>query len=464
MDRVQSAGRGQTGTGASAFVSLEGLGKAATSPALVTLLCLAALLRIWLVFGQLPAKIHHLDFSIYYSSALALHENLNPYRTNIGQFGRKLGLDTSTIDRATDPPTFLLCWEPLTLMSVRHTYWTWIGLNFLALVLAFYLLLGRRPALGTRGILALAALTILYPPVAVNFILAQSKILLLLLLVLTIRWMESEHDAIAGLTLALAGLLRVYPLLILGYVVLRRRWRVLEYSLVGLAIGGMLTFAFVGIAPTMSFVFDAIEFLNSGQWVPFPADLSLRAFVSRQFWIYGTKPPVFAFDSIRRILVVLAQVGVLAITVKATLAATNHRDEDWRVFSLWVVSAVMLSPVSYLHDMVLVLILLAGLVFAAGRGAASRRALWMAIVSCFLPGLLGYAAVILERLQLFSYAVPLIGVEASRRLFMGFQEYAFFSLLLAYLSAYWFVTDWAAKRTLKAEELPGRVSARVQSE
>jgi len=60
-----------------------------------------------------------------------------------------------------------------------------------------------------------------------------------------------------------------------------------------------------------------------------------------------------------------------------------------------------------------------------------------------LPALMGEIVVVLDRLGFLAHIFPLIGIAASRRLWLLLREYAFFSLILAYLSAYFFTADGA---------------------
>jgi hypothetical protein len=421
------------------IVSLRGLANVLVRPEFLAILYVIGLLHVYLLLPQLQTNGRKIDFSVYYASALAMRQGLNPYKTDIAQIADKIGLDTNTINRATDPPTFLVCFEPLTLMSPRRAYWTWTWLNLGLLALSLFLLLERRE-LNPGTVLAIIGLAALYPPVSINFVVAQSKIALLFLLVLMMRFMESEREAAAGVSLAIAGMIRGYPLLLIGYLVGTRRWKVLKYTFVGLAVGGVMTLCLAGIAPTLGFVFSALKYLNSDEWVPFPSDMTLTAFIFRQFWVFGPTP-VFRFDLLRRILALVAQATVLALTVKGTLMRAAGRDDHWRALCLWIVTAVLLSPIGYLYDMVPLLLLLVQLVLAGNDRAVSRRALWLAAASYLVPAVMGDVMALLQQLRLFSKMTNVIGFDASRRLWFMLQEYAFFSLFFAYLSAYFFTVD-----------------------
>ena len=104
----------------------------------------------------------------------------------------------------------------------------------------------------------LVALTILYPPVSRHFVCSQNKFFTLLTLVLMMRCMEDGYDGIAGLLLALAGLTRMFPFVIGGYLLIRRRWRVILYAAAGSLLLGAITFAFIGAANSLSFFPSAL--------------------------------------------------------------------------------------------------------------------------------------------------------------------------------------------------------------
>jgi glycosyl transferase family 87 len=416
VPRPATESRGITGAGLAATL---------TRPPIVMIVWLGAIFQLFAWLHLLPARPNHFDFSIYYASGLVLREHLDPYTTDLDVVGKSLNLEIDPIHYATDPPTFLLCFEPLTLLPLTQAFWLWTALNFAALVAALILLL-RGSGLGLWTCWSLATLSLLYPPVGDHFFYGQNKIFVLLMLVLMMRWMGEGRDAAAGLTLGIATLMRGFPLLLIGYLLLRRRWRAIAYTAVGITIGGVLTIALLGLSQTLSFS-HGVRFVTMPRFLALPINLSLAGFVSRMYWYaVGAGPGLSNF--IRRLLVVTTQLGVLALTVKATLKSRDTADLDWRAFSLWVVTAVLLAPTAWVHYLVLMLIPFIMMAIAANRGRASDRAIWMAVASFLL-----------------------IAPSASVRIAFGPHphgvlrslagEGSFVSLALMYVSAYWFAAD-----------------------
>jgi len=321
-------------------------------------------------------------------------------------------------------PFFLLCFEPLTFLPPRPAYWVWVGVTCAAFFAGLAIMLQD---IGP-GWPLLGALMLLYQPVAEHFAYARTEILVLLMLLLMLRWLEEGRDAEAGLILALATALRAFPLLIVGYLILSRRWKAFFYTVAALVVLGAASLAILGPLLCASFLNGAI-FSSQYQFAAMFLDVSLTAFVSRLFW-YPLGPDLgHTLEYLRIITVVISGLTVLAMTVRATLARTALN--SGRAFSLWVVTSVLLSPIAWVHYMVLVLILIPQLARAAKVRMCSERAIWAMLASYILV------------------KIPNDLIEIARHhhrpiLFFGIGEIYFLTLVLAYISAYWLTIDYDA--------------------
>src|SRR5260370_27546860 len=81
--------------------------------------------------------------------------------------------------------------------------------------LSLFILLTGRKILGHLK-WAIIALIDLYPPIAIHFSVASSKVFLLLCFALMMRCLEAENEIIAGFCLAMAGGVRGFSLLSAG--------------------------------------------------------------------------------------------------------------------------------------------------------------------------------------------------------------------------------------------------------
>jgi hypothetical protein len=388
-------------------------------------------------------RADQIDFSHYYVSALAMRQGIDPYFTDLKPLAVSLGLDVAEMTIGTYPPTFILCFEPLTLLSPLSAYWLWMGLNVLSLAIALYLLFDSFPK-DTELRLAFTGLALLYAPVSENFFYAQTQILILLLLILFARALKSGHDALAGSLLAFAGLLKIFPLILVGYLVLRRRGKALLYTGLGLILGGTITFALVGVHRSLHFL-DVLPFLTSPEWLTSLTNLNLGAMASHLLWM-GSAGPGIQFA--RRATVVIAELTILALTVYATLTSREQpaRGDD-HVFALWVATAILLSPTVWMHYMVLLLILFAVLLGHHLRGETSLRAAWFGAGS-YLIAELGMAFY-LGIGQLIDWS----GTPPNWTRLPSLIAWPV-SLLLAYAAAYFLAVDTTRSIATAGEESP----------
>lgn len=414
----------------------------------------AAVLWLMIIGGALPMRVNKWDYSIYYSSALAMRQGVNPYTADLTPLARRLGFDLGKINHATDPPTFVLCFEPLTLFSPRTAFWVWTGINAFCFLAALALLLRWTPGIGGENACIIAGLVLLFPPVVDHLVWGQNKMIVLLMLVLMMRWMERKKDAAAGLILAFASLLRAFPLFFIAYLMLRKRWRVVWYAIVGLAIGGLATLALVGVVRSFSFML-AMGYLTQGWREALPGNIAIGPSVSRMFWYFLGAHLGSAMDWTRRATALAAQLLILGLTVKATIARpVADEDPDWRLFSLWIMTAILFSPTSWFYYLVLLAIPMVEMSAAMLDGRMSRRALWTGIASYVLAWPY-YLTVGLHSHYWVSYSQGIVWRVGAAPI-----------ALLAYLSLYWFAVDSEALGSARsqgadrAEQAPLRVASR----
>ena len=395
----------------------------------IWLLAIAVAYALNLFWNDLPDRANQIDFSHYYVSALAMRHGIDPYTTDLKPLATSLRLDVGEMNIGTYPPTFILCFEPLTWLSPLPAYWLWIAMNIVFLATALYLLLDRLPK-DTDLRLALLGLAILYAPITYNFYYAQTQILILLLLILFMRWLGSGRHALAGFMLALAALLKVFPAILIGYLLLRRQGKAIVYVGLGLIVGGVVTLTLVGVELSLHF-FQVLPFLTSPYWLSSSDNVALDAMVSRLFW-FSANSDGPGVEFVRRAAVVTAELAVMALTVRATLGSSRLSDNsDEHVIALWIVTAILLSPTAWIHYLVLLLMPFAVLLRQRLYGGASLRS-----------ARLGQASYLIAEVLI---VVLIAGNLAFEKLpnWVRFGEMIgwSFSLLLAYGAAYSLAVD-----------------------
>ncbi|MGA8056814.1 MAG: glycosyltransferase family 87 protein [Candidatus Binataceae bacterium] len=412
-------------------LSIDGILAILRHPLIVAFLSLAALIQVCRLYAALPGRIHEEDFADYYAAAMIMRQGENPYRTSLGPVGAKLGLHSknhSRDDTIPETPAFLLGLKALGALPLTQAYWTWIAINFAALIASFYLLLG--PGSGLRPVDAclMTALALIYPPLIDLFLTAQSQALVILGLALSIRWFASGRDGLAGLMLAALALVRGYPGLMGLYLILARKWRALAFMIAGGILGTAAVAASLGWNVIMDFPRGVQstgldrQFLTVA-WNIAPASFVWRLCLYLNGWHLGA-----ASDRFARALGYAASLTFMVFTLKATLKRGSSPDRDWSLFALWGITSIAILPVSWLNYATLLFVPFALLASAGVRNRVSERAIWAAMVSYFLS-LFAFGGLLLLDPRLPIVFVVLVGESKS------------IALMVGYLSAYWFAVD-----------------------
>jgi hypothetical protein len=198
--------------------------------------------------------------------------------------------------------------------------------------------------------------------------------------------------------------------------------------MVGLAVGGLVTVAVVGAGSTLSFVL-APGYLTERWREALPSNIALGPSVLRMFWYFFGVPLGITLQWASKATSLVAEVALLAFTVKATIARPFSDDPDGRVFVLWILTAILVSPTSWFYYLVLLAIPMVRLSAAAANDRTSRRALW-AGVAAYMLAWLYFAAVDMRSPELALHPNTLVWR-------LGASPVG----VLAYLSLYWFATD-----------------------
>jgi hypothetical protein len=121
---------------------------ALTRPGLLALLWVVVLAHVGRFAFRLPPTFS--DFNHFYVASLSVRLGSNAYVAKYDELAHSLGLDIGFINISNQPPTFVLCFEPLTRLGPRAAYWTWIGLSLASFAFALALLLTTETSLAPR--------------------------------------------------------------------------------------------------------------------------------------------------------------------------------------------------------------------------------------------------------------------------------------------------------------------------
>ena len=281
------------------------------------------------------------------------------------------------------PPLTALLFAPLTLVPFAAAALVWT-LGSVALLFGVAWLLAAELDLPLRGPwLALLLLLLLnWYPVWQHLHVGQFTILLLAMIA-GAWWCERHgHPWGAGILLGAATMLKIYPALLLGYVLLRGRWRVL-----GGAAGCMLLLlaAQMAVNPQhWAAYFGQVAPANAATWMPNARNASLASISMRLFVGSDTVRPFFAMPQLElplRSVLYGAAGGLFGLLLWRRRGQPADLAGE---YSLALSAIALLSPLSWDHSMIFLLMPF-GYIWQQARARPARPwALRLALVALAL--------------------------------------------------------------------------------
>lgn len=250
----------------------------------------------------------------------------------------------------------------------RLAEWVWTAIGA-AIVVWTVLALRRSEAIGEcypvfagRGRWLLVGLAFAFPPVVAELVLGNVNILLLGLL--TAAWLgiraESKGKsragmlgggAIAGIAIGLATVVKVFPGLLILWLLLTRRYRAAAWAIGAVLVVALATLPFTGIQP----------------WLDYPtvlANLSAPSDTTDTLAPTVWLAPLLGFTASR---IVVTVIGLVIVVWSARVAPSRIS------FAIAVLISVLVAPALYQHYLA---ILVLPFLLALGAGIRAR---WLAV-------------------------------------------------------------------------------------
>jgi hypothetical protein len=271
---------------------------------------------------------------------------------------------------AHPPPSILFIW-PLSLLSMVQAATLW-GLLSLAAYLASGILLLH--ALGWRSLRSLALFILgsaLWQPF--TYAEAQQNSAQVLLLLLVGAWLLERRGRVgwAGALIGLAGLLKVWPAVLLVLAVLQRQWRLFWSGAATLLGGTLLTMLILGPGAYAAYLGPVRD--TELYWIPTEGNVSLVSAVVRPFTGYRD-PPLFLPPVMRSLSLSQAALlgqalgGLLLLTALIFLWRCWQRAQHEAVATLslgLLVTVLLLAfPLTWLWGLMLLLLPLTTMLLA----------------------------------------------------------------------------------------------------
>ncbi|MGC1679394.1 MAG: glycosyltransferase family 87 protein [Candidatus Binataceae bacterium] len=275
------------------------------------------------------------------SDRYALYDFAGYYKW--GQHYRS-GIDWWARSHCNYTPFFVDAFAPLTRFDAPSLHLGWQIFQIACLIVAT-ILIARSAGIFSAGVIViLASVAVLSRTLDQVLFFGQFAPLLLALMVGSWTLARARRDAGAALLLALAILLKLYPGILLGYYLVCGKWRVLIWTAVFFALG----IAASGLGNWHGFVVYGLphsgEILARGFW---------RDRVSIFNLVWGLEASI-ASPSWWTVFAPTAAVSlILVIAAALETVAAGARSLDGIYFSLWLALGLLLAPIAWHHEIVL---------------------------------------------------------------------------------------------------------------
>ena len=351
-----------------------------------TWIAVVTLCVFWVGLGSLMVdnSREHDFLSFYVGSSLALEGRFAVLYDRDAQFGRQKEI-APTKDQLVPyvrPPFYLAVLAPLSLFSLKTSFWLWIVGQSLLLIVC-WLWAGRR--FGPDALIFGA----LYLPTALGIASGQDCVLMLAIGVGFYHLADQQKDFPAGAVLAL-GLLKFHLLLLLPLaMILNKRWRMLA----GYAVtGGLLalsSIALIGFGGVKQYV-NLLQAKDLNALLPSP-ELMIN--------LNGLMANVRLESALVLALLVVLVIGVVILGVRGAPL--------WRWLSIAVVSSLLITHHVYGYDAGIVLLPVWLAMFLSKSLFSRIAALILAAPLVFFAGLAGTPWSILPSLSLLAFLFAL---------------------------------------------------------
>jgi hypothetical protein len=321
---------------------------------------------------------------LYYSAQSSKEETLGKIDPNTewGREARQNGIPDTLYFSA--PPFVATLLTPIGRLSFKTAFFVWRILSELFFFLAVVIILQVCRALTPITLLVCTMAGFFFEPFVLTLDKGQFGALLLLLWSAGTLLAQKKWDPLSSLMFALATLVKLTPVLVLGLFLIRRRWKWVGFYLLWLVLLIAVSFWQTGLENQQLFL-SKMKVLACG--VPGPYNYSLPGIIQNVYYgnilAYEQMPaqaPAWLCFSGKALAVVLLA-GALLILIRRNRGG----DVAWDLIVLALVT-LLIAPFTWRHYYTLEILPLIFVWFSLRRGRFSNlnAVRWTAIICTFV--------------------------------------------------------------------------------
>jgi alpha-1,2-mannosyltransferase len=284
------------------------------------------------------------------------------------------------------PPFDVLLFAPLTLLPYDQAVLVWSILSsLLFLGIGALVLRELRIGLAPHWCVLLLGLGLCWYPFQAHIALGQLSLLVVACVIGCWALLRQGHERLAGLLLGLACLIKLFPGLIILYLLMRRRWRAGSVALGTVAAGGLLTLALVGSGDVI-YYFMRMAPEDSAVHGLSPINVALAGVIRRLLTDGPWVNPLVDAPLLATGLVGMIGLSVLIVLLRHIRNMPPTAWNEDRAFALVCVAMLLISPITWWHVFPLMLLPF-GLLLQDLHTRPDRRKLGLSLLALALVSL-----------------------------------------------------------------------------
>ncbi len=319
----------------------------------VGLILILSALAVWK--GIIPAwRILNTDFPNYYVAArlIRAHYCLDRLYDWIWfqRIAGKFGISHQLVGFLGLTPFSALPIVPLSWLPVLEAKRIWIICNVVLLATGVYLL-ARQSGLSYRTACLIALCAVI--PLRTSFLFGQMHILVLLLLAAAYAFHMRGRQIGSGCCIAIAAVLKVYPVFFCIYFLIKRRWKALGAALAAMALCLLLSCILTGPEAMRAYFFQQLpRSLQGESGNPFLSTLTSSSALFHRLFLYEpdlNPHPLIISPSLYALLYPLWQAflaGIALYRMRGGFRADEREALEWSMF-LCLLMFLSSAPASY---------------------------------------------------------------------------------------------------------------------
>jgi alpha-1,2-mannosyltransferase len=332
-----------------------------TFPRVVTIIgAVLIIIGVILVTKRLlNALIVSTDFAQDYAAAMVLRSDESIYQHFTEAELRSLMPGSERLVhvqpelRNYHPPFNALLVLPLTFLPYDIAALLWAILS-IVLYFGVWWFVGQafRIHLPRHWLVLLIGLALCWYPFHAHLALGQLSFLLTVCVVGCWSLLQQKRDILAGILLSLACMIKLFPGLLLVYLLLRRRWWAIGSAIASMGVLTLLMLVIIGV-DDLTFYLTTIIPHDADRFGSVVGNFSLHAAIKRLFIGNYLVRPLIEAPLLATALIILSSLGVVALLVYQIGRVPPTPTNETVAFALVCVAMLLLSPITWSHALLL---------------------------------------------------------------------------------------------------------------